>query len=100
MKAQLAVTLGAMNPLRTHRTIGVVLDTEFQPEDVFEACNRIGSFWSDLDSLPHQWQKSLRTQLDGLNACSMSVGDYFDVTIDGRTMRHICLPTGWEKVQR
>lgn len=100
MSATLVVQLGAMNPLRTHRTLRAELDTEFQPEDVYEACNRIESFWTDLDNLPHEWQKSLRRQLDGLNASSMSVGDYFDVTIGEHTMRHICLPTGWEKVTR
>lgn len=75
--------------------ISAPLTTEVEPEQVFEACNRIGSLWSDLENLPHEWQRTLRTQLDNLGAPSMSVGDFFQIELDGRDYQTHCLPTGW-----
>lgn len=45
------------------------------PRFVWDACNRIEEYASDLVSLPYAWQHELRRQLDAREARSMSVGD-------------------------
>jgi hypothetical protein len=72
------------------------LNTEFNPDDVFLACNRIDDVEVDVNHLVG-WQRELRRLLDHHQAPSMSPGDSFDVTSDAG--RHVgswvCDSFGW-----
>ncbi len=78
-----------------HTHIGEWVD----PEDVFQACNRIDDLDSDLVDLLEPWQHDLRTQLDDCNARSMSggFGDRFTIySKSGRPLwQWTCEASGW-----
>lgn len=77
------------------REITADVDTELQPEDIFEACNRIRHLEADLGELPHEWQRTLRRKLETTRCPSMSAGDFYELELQGRTVRTYCHPFGW-----
>ena len=76
------------------------IPTEFTPEQVFHAANRIDETAIDMANLSNAAFKTMRWALDIHNAPSMSAGDYFDVFSDKgvRLGRWLCLRMGWEFV--
>lgn len=61
------------------RELITAVPSDFTPDEVFVACNRIVDLHSDLARLGAEWQRQLRTQLDDQGARSLSVGDCFAV---------------------
>ena len=77
-------------------TLEQPISFEFAPDDVFRACNRIGTRDEDYASL-EPWQQSLRQLIDEAPSYSMSVGDTIVLTTDGRipTAMWRCERRGW-----
>lgn len=75
MSTSIVVQLGSLtdDPI----VVGVNADVidGFDPDQVFIACNRIGTVSEDMAELPTSWQRNLRRRIDTVEAPSMSVGD-------------------------
>ncbi len=81
--------------------IAVEIDREeFTPEQVFVACNRIESCWTDCTNLANQWQRVFRYALEQCGCPSMSPEDEIWLTdLHGKPVAHWrCLAIGWETV--
>jgi hypothetical protein len=78
----IVVTGGGIHSLRSQR-FAVQLDpgTEIDPEQVYEACNRIVDEATDIAALPNNWQKTLRWHLERSGAPSMSHGDWYELWV-------------------
>lgn len=68
-------------------TLFVDVPSEFDPDDVFAAANRIIDLDTDVRTLSARWQQDLRLMLEQSHAPSMSVGDSFVIDVDGGRAR-------------
>jgi hypothetical protein len=85
LEAQLNITTGAM--FGAPVSFSVPLHEEgVQFDVVFAAANAIGSLEEDLAQLPQGWPQRVRKVLDDIGAPSMSVGDWFTISVGERQL--------------
>lgn len=93
----MTVTLGlrwaGLVPNKQPQQLSVHINSEFTPDEVFQACNRINDLADDIDQMPHRWQHELRTELEFSSFPSMSIGDRIHVAGIGVW---ICKNIGWD----
>lgn len=73
--------------------------TTVDPEQVFNACNRITDLETDLSNLQFAWQRELREYIDRRGLPSMSAGDRFTITDclnNERIFDARCMASGWD----
>lgn len=76
---QVTITTGVRyTPTPTVFTVEID-DVEINPEQVFEAANRIDDLPEDERGLAHAWQRRIRRALDEYQAPSMSGGDSIEL---------------------
>lgn len=105
----LSVHLGVASHNGKSKTLSINVPArliEFDPGDIFHACNRIGDLHYDLDGIEQRHSdgdnvwifilQTLRTSIDKYGAPSMSVDDFIDVVKGGKVISRItCQPIGW-----
>jgi hypothetical protein len=85
LEAQLNITTGSM--FGSAVSFSVPLHEEgVQFDVVFRAANAVESLEEDLAHLPQGWPQRVRTALDEVGAPSMSVGDWFTISVGDREL--------------
>lgn len=77
-------------------------NVELDPDQIFQAANRIDDVPEDERGLAHAWQRRVRRLIDEHQAPSMSVGDTAELcSDDGMYLGGwLCEPVGWTIIDR